>query len=140
MNAHAKHKWLLPWLALIGGAFGLHRFYLFGLRDKFAWIHLPFALAGVVGVARARNLGLDDRLSWLLMPLLGAAVAAGLLGGIVYTLMNDERFNARFNRGQPLAHMGWAPVLGVIACLIVGGTVTMATIAYSFEKLFTVYS
>jgi hypothetical protein len=131
-----KHKYLLPWIALVGGALGLHRFYLFGMKDGFGWLHVPFALAGAAGVVRARNLGLDDRWSWGLMPLLGVALAAGLLGGMVYTLMDDARFNARFNAGQPVAKMSWAAVLGVIACLMLGGTVTMATIAFSFQKYF----
>jgi hypothetical protein len=131
-----KHKWALPWLALFGGAFGAHRFYLFGLRDWFAWLHIPLALAGAAGVIRMRNLGQDDALSWGLIPLLGLALAMGMLGGIVYTLRDDEKFNAQFNRGEAIAKMSWAAVLGVVACLLVGGTVTMATIAFSFQKLF----
>jgi TM2 domain-containing membrane protein YozV len=131
-----KHKFLLPWIALVGGALGLHRFYLFGIKDWFGWLHVPFALAGAAGVVRARNLGLDDHVSWALMPLLGIALAVGLLGGIVYTLRDDERFNAQFNAGKPITKMSWAAVLGVVACLIVGGTVTMATIAFSFQKYF----
>lgn len=131
-----KHKWPIPWLALLGGIFGLHRFYLFGLRDVWAWLHMPFALAGIAGVVRMRNLGQDDRLSWLLIPMLGFVIAAAMLTAIVYTLMNDEKFNARFNDAQPIAKMDWPAVLGVVACLIVGGTATMASFAFSFQKLF----
>ncbi len=131
-----KHKWALPWLALFGGAFGAHRFYLFGVRDWFAWGHIPLALAGAAGVVRMRNLGQDDVLSWALIPLLGLALAMGTLGGIIYTLRDDDKFNAQFNRGEAVAKMSWAAVLGVVACLLVCGTVTMATLAFSFQKLF----
>ncbi len=129
-------KWPIPWLALFGGVFGAHRFYLFGLRDLFAWAHIPFALAGIAGVVRMRNLGQDDVLSWYLAPILGFTIAIATLGGIIYTLMNDDRFNARFNGGEQLAKMSWAAVLGVVACLVICGTATMASFAFSFQKYF----
>jgi hypothetical protein len=55
---------------------------------------------------------------------------------MVYTLMNDDLFNTRFNRGEPVAKMSWAAVLGVVACLIICGTATMAAFAFSFQKYF----
>ena len=34
-----KSKTLATWIALVGGSLGLHRFYLFGLRDAWGWLH-----------------------------------------------------------------------------------------------------
>ena len=71
-----KSKTLATWIALLGGSFGLHRFYLHGLRDALGWL-LPWpTLLGAYGVQRARIFGLDDALSWLLIPLLGLVLAA----------------------------------------------------------------
>ena len=35
---HTKSKAVATWLALLLGVFGLHRLYLYGLRDKLAWL------------------------------------------------------------------------------------------------------
>jgi hypothetical protein len=135
-SAMGKQKWAATWLAFAGGGFGLHRFYLHGLGDWLGWLHVPLTVAGLIGVQRMRSLGQDDVLAWWLVPLLGLSLAMAMAGGIVYGLMADERFNARFNGGQPLARMGWPVVLGVVACLMVGGGVTMATLAFSLQKYF----
>jgi hypothetical protein len=82
------------------------------------------------------QLGQDDRLAWLLIPLLGASLVAALLGGIVYGLMPDERWNARFNPGRPAPAAGWLAVIGVVLCLLFGGATLMATIAFSAQRYF----
>lgn len=137
MNPGTRHKAVATWLALLVGSFGLHRFYLHGLQDRLGWIFPPLTLLGLLGVHRMDTLGQDDRLAWVLIPLLGISLVAALLGGIVYGLMPDERWNARFNAGQPPAPAaGWGAVIGVVLCLLVGGTALMATIAFSAQRYF----
>jgi hypothetical protein len=136
MNGATKHKAIATWLALVGGVFGLHRFYLHGLKDRWAWLFPLPTLLGLVGVQRMDTLGQDDRLAWVLIPLLGASLVAALLGGIVYGLMPDERWNARFNRGGATSTAGWPAVIGVVLCLLFGGTALMATIAFSAQRYF----
>jgi TM2 domain-containing membrane protein YozV len=132
-----KSKTLAAWLALIGGGLGLHRFYLHGARDAWAWLWPVPTLVGFYGVLRAWTLGQDDQLSWALIPLLGFALAGAMLAGIVYGLMPDDQWNARFNAGQPRQHQaGWSTVFAVIVSLLVGATVLMATIAYSGQRYF----
>src|SRR4051812_46917617 len=111
MNAY-KSKTTATWLALLGGGFGLHRFYLFGLRDALGWLWmLPTAL-GAHGFWRAMHFGQDDQLAWLLVPLLGASLASGMLAAIVYGLMPDEKWNARFNPEGRQHVAGWPTVIG----------------------------
>ena len=86
-----KSKTFATWLALIGGALGVHRLYLHGARDPWGWLFWPPTLLGLWGVWRMRDLGQDDRLSWLLIPLLGLSLAAAMLGAIVIGLTSDER-------------------------------------------------
>ena len=131
-----RSKTFATWLAVIGGTLGLHRFYMHGFGDKLAWLYwIPTAL-GVQGVLRVQQFGQDDRLSWLLIPLLGLMIAQGMLAAILYGLTPDERWNARYNPGQPAHATRWAPVLGVICALMSGASALMATIAFSGQRYF----
>ncbi len=135
-----KHKGVATWLALGLGAFGLHRFYLHGLKDGWGWLFLPPTLLGLEGVQRMEQLGQDDRGAWLLIPLLGLSLVVALASGIVYGLTPDERWNARHNPQHPAPPGGWITVLGVVLCLLVGGTTLMATIAFSAQRYFEAQS
>ena len=136
MSEVTKHKAVATWLALLVGVFGLHRFYLHGFKDRWAWAFPLPTLLGLLGVQRMNQLGQDDRLAWVLLPLLGLSLVAALLGGIVYGLMPDDRWNDRFNAGRPASSGGWLAVIGVVLCLLFGGTALMATIAFSAQRYF----
>jgi hypothetical protein len=135
-DTHYRSKTLAAWLALLGGTLGLHRLYLHGLGDRWAWLHpLPTAL-GLIGLHRIRTLGQEDHLAWLLLPLLGLSIAAAALAGIVYALTPDERWDQQRNPGRDGAATGWGPVLAAIAALLLGGTALMGAIAYGGQKFF----
>jgi hypothetical protein len=131
-----RSKTLATWIALLGGSLGLHRFYLHGPRDVWAWLWPVPTLIGAYGVLRVIRIGQDDPLSWALIPLLGIAVAAAMLAAIVYGLMPDEKWSLRFNHGEPVAPAGWAAVIGVVIALLLGATVLMATIAFGGQRYF----
>ena len=97
---HDRSKTLATWLALVGGSLGLHRFYLHGTKDVWAWLHPIPTLVGLYGVQRVQQLGQDDPLSWLLIPLLGLMVAQAALFAIIYGLTSDERWATHFNAGH----------------------------------------
>ena len=136
MSTAYKSKSLATWLSLGLGSLGLHRIYLHGWRDPLAWLHPLPTLAGLYGVQRMDLLGQDDRLAWLLIPLLGLMLAQSMLAGIVYGLTPDERWDARHNPGHAVHRTGWAPIIGVIACLMLGGACLMATLAFSAQRYF----
>ena len=48
----------------------------------------------------------------------------------------DARWDARHNPGTAGRSTGWAPVLGVIAALMIGATALMATIAFGGQRYF----
>jgi hypothetical protein len=131
-----RSKTLATWLAVIGGAFGAHRFYLHGWRDLIAWLYPLPTLLGLAGVQRMRAFGQDDRVAWVLIPLLGLALSAAMLSAIVYGLTPDDKWAVRHNPGQPPQATGWAPVLGVIVALLVGSSVLMGTVAFSGQRFF----
>jgi hypothetical protein len=131
-----KSKTLAAWLAFLGGGLGLHRFYLYGSRDVWGWLWWIPTLVGAYGVHRALKLGQDDQLAWLLVPLLGMALASAMLAAIVYGLMPDEKWNARFNPQGKTHDSGWAVVFAVVLSLLIGATVLMSTIAFSGQRYF----
>lgn len=135
-----KNKTLAAWLAFIGGPIGLHRFYLHGLRDLLGWL-LPIpTVLGLYGVWRARTFGLDDGLSWALIPLVGFTIAACALMAIIYGLMTPEKWNARFNpkapAEAPAGRTDWLTIGAIVVSLLIGSTVLMASIAFSFQRYF----
>ena len=135
-----KNKTLAAWLAFLGGPFGLHRFYLRGAGDWLAWL-LPLpTLAGLYGVLRIRAYGVDDTLSWVLVPLLGFTIAACSLTAIVYGLATREKWNGWFNPAADAEDAAggttWTTIFAVVAALMIGTGVLMATLAYSFEHFF----
>ena len=149
-----RSKTLATWLAVVGGSLGLHHFYLHGLRSRVGWLYPLPTLVGLAGVVRMRNLGVDDRIAWALIPWLGLTISVGMLCAIVYGLTTDAKW-ARLHAGDPalpvvratreqdedspppgIVHTGWAPVLGVILALMIGGGVLMGTIAFTVEKAF----
>lgn len=131
-----RSKTLATWLAVLGGAFGLQRLYLHGPRDVWAWLHPAPSLLGLWGVWRMRALGQDDQLAWVLIPLLGIMLSIGMVSAIVIGLTPDARWDERHNPGHSPRSTGWAPVLGAIAALMLGGGVLMGTIAFAGQRFF----
>ncbi len=136
----SKSKTLATWLAFLGGPLGLHRLYLYGLGDMIGWLlPIPTAL-GLYGMERIASHGIDDQVSWLLVPLLGFTIAACALTAIVYGLMAPEKWNARHNPSLPEdalpGRTRWLTIFGIVASLLIGTTILMASLAYSFEHYF----
>ena len=135
-----KNKTTAAWLTFIGGPLGLHRFYLFGLWDTLGWLlPIPTAL-GIYGMERVQQNGLDDMASWWLIPLLGFTMAACALNAIVYALMTPQDWNAKFNPdADPEAAAGqtnWATIGAIVVSLLIGATVLMSSIVFSFQRYF----
>ena len=134
-----KNKTLATWLAFIFGQLGLHRFYLFGLRDPLGWLHPLLAAIGWYGVYRVRSLGQDDQLAWLLVPLLGFTLAATAITAIYYGLSSLEKWNAKHNPQQPDALAGqtnWLVIGAVVFSVLMGATALTSSIAFSFQRFF----
>jgi hypothetical protein len=135
-----KNKTVAVWLTLVLGPLGLHRPYLAQRFDGIAWLHLIPTLIGAYGVLRARSIGLDDHASWVLIPLVGFSVAAASLTAIVYGLMDAEKWNLRFNPKSPIdsasGSSNWLVIGGVVAALLLGATVLLSSIAFSFQRYF----
>ena len=135
-----KNKSVAAWLAFLGGPLGLHRFYLHGMGDLWGWLlPIPTAL-GLYGIERVQQFGQDDHYSWMLIPLVGFTIAGCALRAILYALMTPEAWNARFNpTASPDAAAGqtrWVTIGAIVAALLIGTTVLMASLAFSFQRYF----
>ena len=135
-----KNKTTASWLAFLGGPLGLHRFYLHGLADPLGWLlPIPTAL-GLYGIQRVQQYGVDDQWSWILIPLLGFTFAGCALTAIVYGLMTGEKWNARFNPAAPAdaasGSTGWLTIGAIVCSLLIGATVLMSSIVFSFQRYF----
>ena len=135
-----KSKTVAAWLAFLGGPLGLHRFYLHGWLDTLGWLlPIPTAL-GVYGIQRVLAYGQDDHYSWILIPMLGFTIAGCALCAILYGLMTPEKWNARFNpQAAPEAAAGqthWGTIFAIALALLMGTTVLMASLAFSFQRYF----
>ena len=131
-----RSRAIATWLALVGGGLGLHRFYLHGSRDVWAWLHPWPTLVGGYGFWRMREFGVDDARGSLLVPILGVMLAATMLQAIVYGLASDERWAARHGAAAAAVQRGWLTYLGVIVALAVGTSVAVATIAFTAQRYF----
>ena len=134
-----KNKTLAAWLAFIGGQVGLHRFYLYGWRDLWAWAHPLVAALGWWGVGRVRMHGQDDHLAWVLIPLLGFTLAGTALTGIYYGLMAPEKWNVIHTPATPEAPAGytnWLTRGAVVFALLFGTISLMSSIVFSFQRYF----
>ena len=138
-QARVKNKTLAAWLAFVLGQVGLHRFYLFGLSDPWAWLHPVLASVGWVGIRRVQIYGQDDPLSWVLIPLLGFTLAATALTAIYYGLMPTEKWNSQFNPSTPDAAAGqtnWLTIGAVVFSLLFGAVALVSSIVFSFQRYF----
>ena len=131
-----RSRAVATWLALVGGGLGLHRFYLHGPRDVWAWLHPWPTLVGAYGFWRMREFGVDDVTGSLLVPFLGVMVAATMLQAIVYGLTGDERWAARHGAASGAFARGWLTYVGVVVALAVGTSVAITTIAFTAQRYF----
>ena len=135
-----KNKTLAAWISLLGGPLGLHRFYLYGWSDSLGWAIPVPTLIGLYGVLRARHFGLDDQWSWVLIPFLGFTIAACALCAIVFGLTGtadwNQRHNPQLSEEADSGSTGWLTVGALIASLLIGTTVLLASLAFSFQHYF----
>ena len=134
-----KNKTAAAWLAFIGGQFGLHRLYLYGMGDPWAWAHPIIAALGWWGVERVRAFGQDDQLAWVLIPLLGFVLAGTAVTAIYYGLMAPEKWNLLHNgtvADAPGGNTNWLTIGAVVFALLFGTISLMSSIVFSFQRYF----
>jgi hypothetical protein len=132
MAAH-KNKTVATLLALLFGSAGLHRFYLYGPKDFWGWLHLatlPLSALLVLGNPQAPMI-------FTASPLV-LSVLAAFLETLLIGLTPDEKWDARHNVGSGRqSDTGWPVPLMLVLALGLGATALIAAIARTFDMLFT---
>ncbi len=131
-RAH-KNKAFATFLASVFGGLGVHRFYLYGKKDLWAWIHfatLPLSLLALV-------LGRGQQ-SLLLVVLLVLSVLSGFLEALVMGVIPDDKWDARHNPDSGKeSDSGWPVAMILVLTLGVGATAMIAAMARAFDLFFT---
>jgi TM2 domain-containing membrane protein YozV len=133
MSAPHKNKTLATLLALTLGGLGAHRFYLKGGVDRIGLLHLcSVPLCGlVVGTAHGADV------FYKILPLLVSYIA-GFVEALVIGLTPDEQWDARYNAGSgPQSSSSGVLAVLLVATMLVGTTVLIATISRLFDLLYT---
>lgn len=127
-----KNKTLATALALVLGTLGAHRFYLHGAVDRLGLLHVSsLPIAGLI-FSNAH----DANPFYALLPLLVSGIAA-CIEALVIGLTSDEQWDARFNGAGTRSESNWLLALLLVATMLVGATVLIATIARLFDLLYT---
>jgi hypothetical protein len=133
MARRHKHKTLATLLALLFGGLGFHRFYLYGWKDTWGWLHFAsLPLSAVLMLAAP-----DQPLIFAGMPFL-ISTLAGFIETFVIGLSPDEKWDALHNRDSGrLSNSGWPIPILMVLTLALGATALIALIARTFDLLFT---
>jgi hypothetical protein len=133
MAAQHKNKTLATFLALVLGGVGVHRFYLKGSVDRLGLLHL--CSVPLTGLVYAGAHGANP--FYVMLPLLVSYIAA-FIEALVIGLKPDEKWDAAYNAGTGARSQShWVLAVLLVATMLVGATVVIATMARLFDLLYT---
>jgi len=132
MNSY-KNKTIAALLASVGGTLGLHRFYLKGSRDKWAWLHLLSLPASLLIYFFSQNAHPFFSVFPLLLSMLTGFVTCLIIG-----TTSDEKWDVIYNKSAlKKSDTGWSIALILVVTLGIGAATLIAVIARTFDLLFT---
>lgn len=133
MTIHHKNKTFATFLSSVFGSIGLHRFYLYGTKDPWAWLHLlSLPASGIALIAFPNQPAL-----FTFSPLLISGLAA-LIEALVIGLTPDDKWDASHNQNSgQRSESSWLLALLLVFTLGIGAVALIAMIARFFDLLFT---
>ncbi|MES2024688.1 MAG: NINE protein [Pseudomonadota bacterium] len=135
--ASGKHKGktVATLLAVLLGGTGTHRFYLYGVKDFWAWIYLcAFALfVGAVVLTRAPH-----SLIISLLALFPLSIFAGWVEALTIGLTSDEKWDAKHNpHSARTSASRWPIVLLLVLTFACGFTAVIISMARATDLFLT---
>lgn len=132
-----RSKTLTAALAFLFGYIGLHRFYLYGMRDKYGWAHIVGIVLGAFGYLLLAETERASLLGWALAFPGAISLLAAFLSAIVYGLRPDAKWDAQFNAHTGRSsRSGWTVIFVVIFSLLFGAFLLMTGLALTFQTYF----
>ena len=111
MNRPHKNKTFATLLAALLGGFGAHRFYLYGGKDRWAWVHV------------------------ILFPF---SIYAGFIEALVIGLTSDEKWDVQHNADSGRkSESAWPLAVLLVLTMGLGTVAVIATLARTFDLLYT---
>ncbi len=128
-----KNKAFTSLLAFVLGSLGAHRFSLHGIKDAWGWLHLAALPAAML----LRQAFPEADWFYQILPLTLSALA-GFLEALVLGLMPDDKWDARYNAASSRqSDTGWPLAVVLVATVMLGAGVLIATMARLFDLLYT---
>jgi hypothetical protein len=128
-----KNKTFVTLLAALFGGMGLHRFYLFGPKDFWGWMHAAsIPLSALMLVSRPEQPIMFSALPFVISALIG------LLTALVIGLTADEKWDSlhNLNSGKK-TNSGWPLAILLVLAFGMGAVGLIAAIARSFDLIFS---
>jgi TM2 domain-containing membrane protein YozV len=136
MAAAHKNKTLATLMASLLGATGAHRFYLYGRRDLWAWVHLTSLPLSAVGLTIGYRVA--PAFAFLFATPLMLAALAGALEALVLGLTPDAKWDATHNPDSGRAtDSNWPLALILVLTLATGMGGLIFLISRTFDLMFT---
>jgi TM2 domain-containing membrane protein YozV len=133
MTAKHKNKTIATLLAATLGSLGAHRFYLFGKRDQFGWVHLLSLPISLLLSNLLFHLPLLITMSPWAISLLISMFTALVLG-----LKSDEKWDAQYNsQSNQKSDSTWPLALILVLTMAFGAFVLIFVLARGFALLYT---
>ncbi|PRC94995.1 NINE protein [Solimicrobium silvestre] len=128
-----KNKTIAALLASIGGGIGMHRFYLAGWRDKWAWLHFASLPISLLIYFFSYNV-----LSFFTAAPLILSVLIGFLASLVIGTTSDEKWDTQFNaNSSQKSESGWPIAMILVLTLGIGAGSLIAVIARTSDLFLT---
>ncbi|WP_050475934.1 hypothetical protein [Herbaspirillum rhizosphaerae] len=133
MTIPHKNKTFTTFIAAVTGGIGLHRFYMYGRKDIFGWLHaatLPVSVLAILIFSNSQPLFMGM--------LFVLSVLCGFLEALVIGLTPDEKWDARHNPASgKKSESHWVLALILVLTVGIGAMSVIALLARSFDLLFT---
>lgn len=133
MRYRHKNKTVATFLATFLGGLGLHRVYLHGWQDKWAWLHFASLPASALIALAA-----PDQPWMFTGSLLVLSVLAGCIESLTIGVTPDDVWDARFNLNSGQQSMsGWPLAVLLVLTVGAGATALIAAMARIADLLLT---
>lgn len=133
MTIRHKNKTFTTFLAAVFGSIGVHRFYLYGRKDWFGWLHLATLPISALAILTFSNFH-----ALFVGMLFVLSILCGFLEALVIGLTPDEKWDAKHNPASgKKSESHWILALILVLTVGIGAMSVIALLARSFDLLFT---